>query len=426
MTQVNLTYRFALHQALHWVITGMMIPVIVMLFQSRGLDLSQIGVVMALWIGTTALLEVPLGSLADHYGRRRTYLLSLVVTMLGCFVLLIGMSFSWVLVSAVLLGAARAVYSGTLDAWFYDAFHQAQGKLSYHSALAKVNILLTLGLALGSLLGGWLPEQTEWHLAWFASIYDLNLLVILMASTLLFFISLGLIPRDVATVHDQPREITRCFERSALAIRCCISHQVLKRVMQTTLVFGMVLCAVENLWQPFLAGLLPSDEVTTSIFGIIAALYFVMAGLSAWLSVKVLAWFNGSHRMLLLVSRMSAGAVLLLMALTTQIETFALAYLLFFFLFTLGENSQTVLIQHSTPSDYRSTMLSISSLVVTLGGMSASLAFGFIAEHYGITMSWVIAGLLLVASSALFALLPQQAVNKDRPVNKDRQLVENQ
>ncbi|MDC5856572.1 MFS transporter [Vibrio europaeus] len=413
MTQSALIYRFATQQALHWSITGLIVPVLILLFQTRGLNLTEIGIVMALWIGTTALLEVPLGSFADQFGRVRTYRLSLLMTILGAALMLQASNLILVMVSAVLLGAARAIYSGTLDAWFYDQFQSIEGEASYHSALAKINIMVTFGLALGSLIGGWLPDSGLVHFSWMQSIYDINLLVIITASVALLIVTQWLVPIELSKVQSKPEpRPSNLLTKGRQALRLSWHHSVLKPVMQTTLVLGMVLSCVENLWQPYLSELLSERDSGTQVFGLISALYFLMAALSSWLSVRVLSWFSGSHRMLILVSRVASAGVLFGLALTTQLESFAIVYLLFFFLFTLGENSQSVLLQDSTPSDMRSTMLSISSLMVTVGGMGASLGFGYLADHFGIGVSWSIAAILLMASSMLFALIPAEKAKR--------------
>ncbi|WP_224055762.1 hypothetical protein [Vibrio penaeicida] len=47
MNKRELTIRFGIQQGLHWLIMGIMIPVITLIFQSRGLNLFDIGLVMA-------------------------------------------------------------------------------------------------------------------------------------------------------------------------------------------------------------------------------------------------------------------------------------------------------------------------------------------------------------------------------------------
>ncbi|MFS1887929.1 MFS transporter [Vibrio lentus] len=122
MQRNELVVRFGIQQYLHWTVVGLLIPVIILIFQSRGLNLTEVGIVMAVWIGSTTILEIPVGGLADTIGRKKTYSYSLVLTLLGCLNLLYANSLSSILISAMFLGASRAVYSGTLDAWFYDAF----------------------------------------------------------------------------------------------------------------------------------------------------------------------------------------------------------------------------------------------------------------------------------------------------------------
>jgi len=53
-------------------------------------------------------------------------------------------------------------------------------------------------------------------------------------------------------------------------------------------------------------------------------------------------------------------------------------------------------------------MLSISSVMITCGGVFASLMFGYLAEYYGISMSRTITGVLLIVSSALYVLNPEK------------------
>ena len=50
-------------------------PVIVPLFESRGLNLAQVFILQAIFGAIVVLLEVPSGYLADRWGRRRALLL---------------------------------------------------------------------------------------------------------------------------------------------------------------------------------------------------------------------------------------------------------------------------------------------------------------------------------------------------------------
>lgn len=407
--QKEVTLRFGAQQSVHWMMVGLLIPVITLIFQSKGLNLQQIGFVMAVWIGSTTLLEIPLGSLADTYGRRRTYLVSLLLNSLGCFVLYLANEVTFVFLAAALLGASRAVYSGTLDAWFYDAFHQAQGKQTYHSALAKINVAVTIGLAFGSLIGGWLPDIAFNLPNIFSSVYDINLLGACIANIGLIVSTLVLIDDRRQQRNTQPKQVREnAFQLCTQALKVCWKHEVLSRLMQATVVFGMVLSSVENYWQPYLADILRRTSSGVIAFGVISALYFIMSAVSSLISLPLLRIFSGSHKTLMFTTRALAGVCFIFLAYTAHLVSFTLCYLLFFFLLTVGNNSESVLLHENTEEKMRSTMLSISSFMVTCGGVLASLVFGVIAERFGISASWIISGALLVLSSVVFIFVSEK------------------
>lgn len=412
MNKQKLLWIYAGHQGLHWSIIGIVIPVLVLIFQSRGLNLQEIGFVMAVWIGSTAALEIPLGGVADKYGRKNIYLLSLVVNAMGCLVLYFAEnSLLLILIAAFLFGSSRAIYSGTLDAWFYDKFHSINGNVSYHKAISIINVMVTIGLAFGSLLGGILPDYGISISLNFNTIYDLNIIAIGLANLFLFVITLIIIHEDKPQFNKHGEEESKnVIHHSLNVIRESFSHDVLKRIMQTTLVFGFVLSSVETYWQPYLSEVISHNNYGIIVFGIISGLYFFVAGIASLVSVPLVRIFNGSHKTLMFVTRTLSGLVFIMLAFTEDIYSFAACYLLFFFLFTSGNNSETILLNDNTDESQRSTMLSISSFIVTSGSVISSLFLGYISEKYGITLNWVICGILLMGSSLLFVFMPDKKV----------------
>lgn len=403
MKRNELVVRFGIQQYLHWTVVGLLIPVIILIFQSRGLNLTEVGIVMAVWIGSTTILEIPVGGLADTIGRKKTYSYSLVLTLLGCLNLLYANSLSSILISAMFLGASRAVYSGTLDAWFYDAFARIPGDNSYHTAMAKVNVFVTVGLATGCLLGGVLPNSMVSSYFESFDVYDISIFVTSVSSIILLFLTRLLLPDEQRRIKESHKNtIIIAVKTSVQALNFSLNHWTLRLVIQATLVFGATMSAVENLWQPYLSELMGMQSKDLTLFGIISALYFLMSALSSIVSVPLLKVFVGSHKALMFVTRALAGLSLILLANTSNTMSFALLYLTFFFLLTMGNNSEQVLLNENTPEEMRSTILSISSFAVTGGGVLASLASGVISEYYGISLSWILCGSVLLISSLYF------------------------
>ncbi|WP_163835337.1 MFS transporter [Spartinivicinus ruber] len=399
-TKKNITGIYCTHQLLHWAAFGLILPVIVLLFQARELGLSDIGIIMAVWIGSTAVFELPLGGVADQFGRKLVYQLSLVINSIGIGVMLVANSMLFVLLGVALLGLARAMYSGTLDAWFYDAFTKAKGDMDFHQSTSYVVFAVTAGLAIGSLLGGVLPEWELLQSAFnFQSVYDVILLVNIIFNGLLLLFTFVFINETVG--NDGAAVKITVVNRSLHALKFCLSHDVIKWLSFATLFYGVTLSSIEAFWQPQLKSVLSSSEESVWIFGVVSSGYFIVAGLSALVAPLLLNSLKGSHRFLLFGSRFLAAFVLLLLAFANSLTVFASSYLLFFFLFTMGVSSARVIISANTDNNHRSAALSVYSLLLTGGSVFSSTIFGFIAEEYNITLVWIVCATLLAVSSFL-------------------------
>ncbi len=78
--------RYLLLTSLRWLPVGLMIPISVLVPLSRGLSLTEIGLVFAAQGLVVLALELPTGGLSDSLGRRPVLLLASVVALLslGC------------------------------------------------------------------------------------------------------------------------------------------------------------------------------------------------------------------------------------------------------------------------------------------------------------------------------------------------------
>ena len=138
MTGRKLIALYSIHQSMHWFATGLLVPVMALLQLEKGLDLLQIGLNVAISSATVMALELPTGGLADSFGHRKVYLYSMVVKTIAIVVVLFAQGFLFVLVGFLALGVARALSSGTMDAWFVDEFNRAEPEGDLQRALAVV------------------------------------------------------------------------------------------------------------------------------------------------------------------------------------------------------------------------------------------------------------------------------------------------
>ena len=94
---------------------------IVLLALSRGLSLTEIGLVFSLQGLVVLALELPTGGLSDALGRRPVLILASLVGLVSLGLLYVADSVALFAASTILQGVFRALDSGPLEAWYVDA-----------------------------------------------------------------------------------------------------------------------------------------------------------------------------------------------------------------------------------------------------------------------------------------------------------------
>ncbi len=95
-------------------------PVVVPLLESHGLDMQQVFWLQSIFAGCIVLLEVPSGYLADLFGRRRSLILAGVFHGAAFTVLAVAQSFPAFVVFEILAALGNSFFSGSDVALLYD------------------------------------------------------------------------------------------------------------------------------------------------------------------------------------------------------------------------------------------------------------------------------------------------------------------
>jgi len=122
MNKNRLSILASFNLSFHWFAMGIIIPIMTLFLLEKGLTLLQIGIAFAVYSAATVLLELPTGGLADSIGRKKVYLFSLFLQLLGGIAILFLNSYTGILFCMVLHGASRSLSSGTMNAHFIDEF----------------------------------------------------------------------------------------------------------------------------------------------------------------------------------------------------------------------------------------------------------------------------------------------------------------
>jgi EmrB/QacA subfamily drug resistance transporter len=125
-------------------------------------ELSMEAVVMS-WVSTVyflaiAMVQVPTGKLSDIHGRRKFFVLGLVITTLASFLAVFANSVPVLILSRGLQGVGAGITFNTSVAILTSSFPPEE-----RGRALGINMAGTyLGLSLGPLIGGFLTEQFGW------------------------------------------------------------------------------------------------------------------------------------------------------------------------------------------------------------------------------------------------------------------------
>ena len=117
--------RYIALSGLQWLPIGLVAPVLVLLLRARGLELPVIGALFAVYTVVVILLELPTGSFADVLGRRRTLVISRILSVVSLAGMAIATDVFQFAAVMALAGTARALQSGPLEAWYVDSVRAA-------------------------------------------------------------------------------------------------------------------------------------------------------------------------------------------------------------------------------------------------------------------------------------------------------------
>jgi DHA1 family quinolone resistance protein-like MFS transporter len=404
----NLVLVYTLNQSMHWFVIGLIFPVMILIILEKDINIFQAGVAVAAYSATTILLELPTGGMADMVGRKRVYMISLLFLFVAGLALLISWDFITVMLAVVVNGAARALSSGTIDAWFVDEFKRENPNGNLQESLAKAGIFIPAGIGLGSLLGGLLPPLSEelGVSSWGFGPYALNLLAFEFMIVVQFLLTYLL----VVEVFERDKGASRSIGMKELsgqlstAVRYGVKNRVVFVLLIAIATLGFGVASVELLWQPRVMEI-TGNSMETWILGVLAAGYFFSASVGNLLSTPTCRLLKNNYPAVLAVLRAAIGLSLLFLAWQENVLWFALFYFVMFYFNGVSDSPHATLFNNQVPKKVRSTLLSFQSVMLQLGGLCGSLIIGFIAKNYSIPVAWTVAAVVILASSGTYLAL---------------------
>jgi MFS family permease len=368
--------------ALRWLPVGLTTPIMVLLAQSRGLSLGEIGVLFTVHGVVVMALELPTGGLADVLGRRAVVVVGALLHLASCVVTATATTFLGFLVGVLLLGIGRALDSGPVEAWYVDTVHRIDPAADVAPGLARHSAADGGGLAVGAVVGGFLPALVGGALAVpFLAAAALDLVFV---AAVLRLLTEERPPREgsigaalAAGVREVPATV-------AGAVRLSLTDGPMRLVLLLTAVGGVGLVGCELLGPVRFAELAGGADDGAAVYGVVLAISFGAAALGAMVTTALRRLLGGSTRITcVLLSVLGAGG-LALFAGPDLLAVVAVGFATYYVAHGASWPLLSAVLHTRVTAAHRATAVSAMSLAMALGGILGNLVVPGLARAAGL------------------------------------------
>jgi MFS family permease len=351
-----------------------------------GLSLMQAFLANGIFTASMAFFEIPTGIVADTRGRRASFLLSVALLIVGTLAYVavgaFGGGMTGIVAASIVLGLGYTFYSGAVEAWLVDALRAAGDNDPVDRVLARGSAISSIAMLVGSVAGGL-----------FAAI-QLSLPYVIRSVLLLaaFVIGFRAMHDSGFTVRavrwgEVPKEMAR-VGRDSLRFGWQEPHARLAILAGAMPAIGMAWGY--HAWQPYFLQLLSAADVR--VLGVVAAAVSLAMACGSAL-VEYLTRFCGHRTTLLLGAAVVYAGATVAVGLQSSFGVAVSLYLVASAALGVFTPVNQAYLHSVIPSEQRATVLSLNSLVASVGSAGGQSGLGWLAASRSLGSGYVAGGI---------------------------------
>jgi predicted MFS family arabinose efflux permease len=392
-------HRFLVLHGLRWLPSGLMMPVMILLMQQRGLSLPQIGLVATAQGLVVLALELPTGGLADALGRRPVLATAWTVNLVALGLFALADSFALFFLAWALLGVFRALDSGPLESWYVDATLAADPDARYEPGLGLAGTVLGVAIGAGALLGGGLVALGPIgpvNALTVPVLVAIALQVVSLAALLVLLVEVrpakgvGAVRSSVAAAPRMVRQAFGLLRRS----------RVLAALVAVELFWGFGMVTFEGLLPVRLAEIVGDADRAAALLGPASSAAWLVSAAGAALTPLLLRWPGAAPGAALL--RILQGLTVAAMGLLAGPVGVLIAYLACYTVHGASNPLHYGLLHRQVDGPYRTSVISLNSMVSQPAGALGGVLLTALAAATSISTAMLVGGVVLAIAAPLY------------------------
>ena len=379
-------YLFKFFTGLHF-FSGVLVPFFT---QWGGLNFTQIMILQSWFMFWIFVFEIPTGSIADHFGRKFSLVMSCVISIIAALTYASVPNFYVFLLAEFLWALGATLFSGAYEALVYDTLKYLGKTKESKKVFGRSASFGLLGMMVSAPAGSVI-----------AGVLGLRAPMLLMSLPLSIALLISLTFREprVSRAHHRGRgfasEARKCARRLKEGVTFFCRNRVLRILAADMISIRSVAYFMIWLYQP----MLQQAGVPIHYFGAVHAV-FVLTQIAIMNHYEVLERVLGSKKRLLSFSSLITGAMFILGGITTFIPLVLLAI---FLGGGFGLSRKPLFVSYMNkyiPSSKRATVLSTVAMLNSIILMLVNPVVGMLVD---ISLSNTL--ILLGSAAILFSII---------------------
>ncbi len=376
---------------------------------NAGLNIFEVFIANAVFTGSMALFEIPTGVLADSRGRRHSFLLSVVVLMVGTLgyvgTAAAGGGLLMFSLMGVVLGLGYTFYSGAVEAWLVDALAATGYVGEKDRVFARGSMVWSAAMLVGT-IGGGLLGTLDLALPF---VVRAGLLVGVFVVAWFTMHDLGFEPRAVST-SELPAEMRRIARSS---VQYGWRKRSVRLLIGASAFHSLFMAWGFWAWQPYFLDLLGRNAPW--ITGVIAAL-IALSTIAGNSLVEFATRVCGKRTTLMLWASIVLSVAVIGVGLANSFWAAVGLYLLSMGAAGVYGPVRQAYLHQVIPSEQRATVISFDSLIGSGSSTMGQTGLGYLARAQSIEFGYVFGGLTTVLALPVVWLLRSMNEDADRIV----------
>ena len=309
--------------------------------ETFGFSVSNIGLILIIYQITKFIFEIPTGVIADKYGKKLSVIIGNILIILSYIILLLNIPIL-VYISFFLKGLGYTFISGSFESLFVNSLD--------NKYLIKLNsierIFFYLGIGISSALGGVIID-----------ILDYNIIIILDTLIIIGILIVSLFVKETKIELNHKEKLLKS------SVKLILSKKFLVCFLLLDLVNAIAFINVEDFYSTFLSNI----GLDTKLIGFIVAIQLFASSIIGYI---IHSFYRNLNKVKVYMFYSILKTVFeLFIYLQNNIILIPIFYILSSTCFSLFAPIKYEIFQANINNEIRSTVLSIKSLTIAIGGV---------------------------------------------------------